>query len=515
MGESEDALTAMFHAAATMSNRCILILDDVGFIYGEELPDPAWSSSGSKISSTVGESHIQARLRNTFLSCLDSVRRLNRNGKPLLVICTSKFELDNAIIRFHKVYELTNPSAQERKQLIEGFVFDNEESASPYFSSEAESLLSDVVDCTVGMSYAEIKHAIQPAAENCVAGRKDITGVQILSAMKQKLQSLTPLSLRNGVVDDFVDMTVVGGRQLINSSIHAGGELELPLYGDMATAAWQALERLILMPLCRARAVGKLIYEHGSKTRKGFVGGVLLTGPPGSGLTTMAYHCAAIASTLLASVKLLDVSCTSLIHSEVGSSERAVHRLFKSVRESAPCILLMDGIENVAAVRGNDSTTEGTMDRVLSTLLTELDGVDGGELISEEGAGFVVIGITHFVDWIDPALRRPGRLEKVIELGLPDYDSRRRIVSRQIEDSPSFIKAANDDSAFADNLTSFVARKTDGMTGAAVVAVCNEAKMLCARDHYVVQSTEGGSPSLSREHFIEAILSQGGTVLQD
>jgi SpoVK/Ycf46/Vps4 family AAA+-type ATPase len=74
----------------------------------------------------------------------------------------------------------------------------------------------------------------------------------------------------------------------------------------------------------------------------------------------------------------------------------------------------MDGIENVAAVRGNDPTTEGTLDRVLSTLLVELDGVE--ENSEHSGGSIAVIGITHNACWIDPALKRPGRLDTVVHL---------------------------------------------------------------------------------------------------
>jgi transitional endoplasmic reticulum ATPase len=68
----------------------------------------------------------------------------------------------------------------------------------------------------------------------------------------------------------------------------------------------------------------------------------------------------------------------------------------------------------VGGVRGNDTTTEGTMDRLLSTILVELDGIDDD--MRGEAAGIAVIGTTHNVEWIDPALRRPGRLGRVTRL---------------------------------------------------------------------------------------------------
>jgi SpoVK/Ycf46/Vps4 family AAA+-type ATPase len=97
----------------------------------------------------------------------------------------------------------------------------------------------------------------------------------------------------------------------------------------------------------------------------------------------------------------------------VGGSERAVHQLFLSARAVAPCILLLENIDVIAAVRGNDSTSEGTMDRVLSTLLIELDGIEDSWVAS---GGVAVIGTTQNSEWIDPSLKRPGRLDRVLSL---------------------------------------------------------------------------------------------------
>jgi SpoVK/Ycf46/Vps4 family AAA+-type ATPase len=140
----------------------------------------------------------------------------------------------------------------------------------------------------------------------------------------------------------------------------------------------------------------------------------LLTGSPMSGKTYLSHHCCRYAATLNPAIKVLDVSCTSLIHKEVGGSERAVRRLFDCARKAAPCIVIMDAIENVAAVRGHDTTTEGTLDRILSTLLVELDGVD--DIGSRVDGGIAVIGTTHDSSLVDTALLRPGRLGKVLQL---------------------------------------------------------------------------------------------------
>eukprot|EP00957_Ditylum_brightwellii_P086129 6553222-Ditylum_brightwellii.AAC.1 len=148
-----------------------------------------------------------------------------------------------------------------------------------------------------------------------------------------------------------------------------------------AKEAWEALETLIVTPLCQSSELDDILFGGGdddngilSSSSSGGGGrqqggggkmvcaGTLLTGPPGSGKTILAKHCAAVASTILPSLRLLDVSCTSLIHKEVGGSERAVQKLFAAAKAAAPCIILLDGIEHIAPVRGHDNTTEGTMD---------------------------------------------------------------------------------------------------------------------------------------------------------
>jgi SpoVK/Ycf46/Vps4 family AAA+-type ATPase len=154
----------------------------------------------------------------------------------------------------------------------------------------------------------------------------------------------------------------------------------------------------------------------------------------------------------------------------------------------------MDGIENIAAVRGHDNTTEGTMDRILSTLLVELDGIESQ---SDNAGKIAVIGITHNEQWIDPALRRPGRLEKVLKLGNPDFDARVGIVQQEID---SLVVRDSEK-----ELANFVATRTDGMSGAEVVALCKEARMESARK-YIHENIELGELglSISREHFFTA-----------
>jgi transitional endoplasmic reticulum ATPase len=143
--------------------------------------------------------------------------------------------------------------------------------------------------------------------------------------------------------------------------------------------------------------------------------GVLLYGPPGCGKT---YLVKAIAGTGKANV--LSVKGAELLSKWVGESERAVRELFRRAREAAPTLVFLDEVDALAPTRGQASDG-GTTDRVVAALLTELDGV-------ESLRNVVVIGATNRPDLIDPALLRPGRLERLVYVPPPDGAARAEIL---------------------------------------------------------------------------------------
>src|SRR5205814_331486 len=143
--------------------------------------------------------------------------------------------------------------------------------------------------------------------------------------------------------------------------------------------------------------------------------GVLLYGPPGCGKT---YLVKAIAGTGKANV--LSVKGAELLSKWVGESERAVRELFRRAREAAPTLVFLDEVDALAPVRGQASDG-GTTDRVVASLLTELDGVEALRNV-------VVIGATNRPDLVDPALLRPGRLERLVYVPPPDADARAEVL---------------------------------------------------------------------------------------
>ncbi|RQW99615.1 AAA family ATPase [Micromonospora globispora] len=151
--------------------------------------------------------------------------------------------------------------------------------------------------------------------------------------------------------------------------------------------------------------------------------GVLLYGPPGCGKT---YLVTALAGSGRANV--LSVKGAELLSKWVGESERAVRELFRRAREAAPTLIFLDEVDALAPVRGQASDG-GTTDRVVAALLTELDGVEALRNV-------VVVGATNRPDLVDPALLRPGRLERLVYVPPPDGPARAEILRAAARNVP-------------------------------------------------------------------------------
>ncbi|MFF0658184.1 AAA family ATPase [Micromonospora tulbaghiae] len=151
--------------------------------------------------------------------------------------------------------------------------------------------------------------------------------------------------------------------------------------------------------------------------------GVLLYGPPGCGKT---YLVTALAGSGRANV--LSVKGAELLSKWVGESERAVRELFRRARQAAPTLVFLDEVDALAPVRGQ-ATDGGTTDRVVAALLTELDGVEALRNV-------VVVGATNRPELVDPALLRPGRLERLVYVPPPDGPARTEILRASARDVP-------------------------------------------------------------------------------
>jgi SpoVK/Ycf46/Vps4 family AAA+-type ATPase len=421
-GEAEDILVSLFECIRHQqqhpeTNIVIVIIDDIEHILG--------TIHKNKEQAT----HFVQRCTSTFSVLMDSLYvDGNRNFNPVLFLCTTSYpEIATSMsCKFDYIHYLESPNEMERRDLIKSFLILKDESCH-------NAILMDLVEATVSKSYSEIVQLCRQGIEvigattNTTKTIKELQQQEsdyhninmnvdlVLHTMKERLQSNKPESLRGEYVDGFVDMRVFSSRDLqsIKQTKLNGTTPFHP--SKCTTTAWNILQSTIIIPLCRSKELLELFDTSVSNNHKMIAGAVLLSGESGSGKSEIAMRCATYASELLPTIKLIDVSCTSLIHKEVGASEQAIQNLFDATRRAAPAILLMDGIETIAGVRGNDSTTEGTMDRILSTLLIELDGIDSNASSSLDiKGGIAIIGITHDETWIDPALKRPGRFDRVI-----------------------------------------------------------------------------------------------------
>ena len=227
------------------------------------------------------------------------------------------------------------------------------------------------------------------------------------------------------------------------------GNITLDDVGDMAEAR-QALTEAVLWPLQHPDTFARLGVEPPR--------GVLLYGPPGCGKTFIVR---ALASTGQLSVHA--VKGSELMDKWVGSSEKAVRELFRRARDSAPSLVFLDEVDALAPRRGQ-SFDSGVTDRVVAALLTELDGVDPLRDV-------VVLGATNRPDLIDPALLRPGRLERLVFVEPPDAAARREILRTAGKSIP----------LSADVDLDQVAAGLDGYSAADCVALLREAALTAMR----------------------------------
>lgn len=189
--------------------------------------------------------------------------------------------------------------------------------------------------------------------------------------------------------------------------------------------------------------------------------GVLLAGPPGTGKTLLARAVAGEAG-----VPFFSASASEFIEMIVGVGASRVRELFAEARKVAPSIIFIDEIDTIGRARGGGASMGGHDEReqTLNQILTEMDGFSGSE-------GVIVIAATNRADILDPALTRPGRFDRVVQVSPPDRGGREAILRIHTRDIPL---AGDVDLAR-------VARTTPGMTGAELANLANEAALLAVK----------------------------------
>ncbi len=216
--------------------------------------------------------------------------------------------------------------------------------------------------------------------------------------------------------------------------------------------------------------------------------GVLMYGPPGTGKTLLAKAIANESQSNFISIK-----GPELLNKYVGESEKGVREVFEKARANAPTVVFFDEIDSIAGERGRHSGDSGVGERVVSQLLTELDGLEDLEDV-------VVIATTNRPDLIDPALLRPGRLDRHVHVPVPDEEARRKIFEVHTRNKPLAEGVDLDD----------LAGRTDGYVGADIEAVCREASMAATREFISRVDPDEidesvGNVRVTIEHFEEAM----------
>jgi transitional endoplasmic reticulum ATPase len=233
--------------------------------------------------------------------------------------------------------------------------------------------------------------------------------------------------------------------------------------------------------------------------------GVLFYGPPGCGKTLLAK---AIANECQAN--FISIKGPELLTMWFGESEANIRELFDKARQAAPCVLFFDELDSIARARGSSSgDAGGAGDRVINQLLTEMDGMSSKKTV-------FIIGATNRPDIIDPAILRPGRLDQLIYIPLPDLPSRVAILKAVLRKSP----------VAKDVDLDFIAQKTHGFSGADLTEICQRACKNAIREAIekdiartqaadaMDTGAEGGAtpaddadpvPEITRAHFEEAM----------
>ena len=318
---------------------------------------------------------------------------------------------------------LSLPDGATRKALLEVLLRD----------VPADNLkLDEIADRTPGFVRADLAALVREAA--------------LRAAARASEDGKTPVLAQEDMVGA---LSVIRPLSRSNTQELSVGSVTLDDVGDMV-ATKQALTEAVLWPLQHPETFARLGVDPPR--------GVLLYGPPGVGKTFVVR---ALASTGKLSVHA--VKGAELMDKWVGASEKAVRELFRRARDSAPSLIFLDEIDALAPRRGQ-STDSGVTDRVVAALLTELDGI-------EPLRDVVVLGATNRPELIDPALLRPGRLERLVFVEPPDADARYEILKTAAKSVPLASDVDLKD----------LAGDLDGYSAADCVALLREAALTAMR----------------------------------
>jgi len=449
-GESEEQLREIFDEA-TENAPAVVFIDEI-------------DSIAPKRGETSGD--VERRVVAQLLSLMDG---LEDRGQVIVIGATNRVDaLDPALRRggrFDREIEVGVPDRDGRKEILQVHTRGMPLSDGIDLDKYAEN--------THGFVGADIEQLAKEAAMNALRRvrpqlnlEEDEIDAETLEKLrvterdfKQSMKGIEPSALREVFVEvPDVTWDDVGG------------------LGDTK----ERLRETIQWPLEYPEVFEQMDMEAAK--------GVLMYGPPGTGKTLLAKAIANESKSNFISIK-----GPELLNKYVGESEKGVREVFEKARSNAPSVVFFDEIDSIATERGQGMSDSGVGERVVSQLLTELDGI-------EELEDVVVIATTNRPDLIDNALLRPGRLDRHVHVPVPDEDARKRIFEVHTRNKPLADDVDLDD----------LAARTEGYVGADIEAVCREASMAASREFINSVSREEvtesvGNVRVTADHFEHAL----------
>ncbi|KAL2154912.1 hypothetical protein VTH82DRAFT_3588 [Thermothelomyces myriococcoides] len=342
--------------------------------------------------------HIEALTADRMVS---SIKEILADARVLIATTTEVEKVPDGLrALFTHELEMSAPDEAEREGILRTIVDDRGVSLDPEVDlggialKTAALVAGDLVDVVDRALVAQQSRLEQLSAKATSDGRP-VTVRDVKVAGGPAASGLTK--------QDF-EVAVEAARKNFSDAI---GAPKIPnvTWDDVGglSNVKEAITETIQLPLERPE-----LFAKGMKKRSG----ILFYGPPGTGKTLLAK---AIATEY--SLNFFSVKGPELLNMYIGESEANVRRVFQRARDARPCVVFFDELDSVAPKRGNQGDSGGVMDRIVSQLLAELDGMSGGD---DAGGGVFVIGATNRPDLLDPALLRPGRFDKMLYLGVSD-----------------------------------------------------------------------------------------------
>ncbi|XP_064366032.1 nuclear valosin-containing protein-like isoform X3 [Dromaius novaehollandiae] len=499
-GESEQKLRELFEQAVSNAP-CVLFIDEIDAITPKR-----------EVASKDMERRIVAQL----LTCMDDLNNAAATAQVLVIGATNRPDsLDPALRRagrFDREICLGIPDEAAREKILktlcrklklpESFKFHHLAHMTPgYVGADLMALCREAAMCTVNrvlIKSEEQKWKYTQAGRNTAEESMEI-GAEILVKedtkqlelpSKDELQRLLDLLKQQDPLPEeqlqklYIEMNdFIVALSSVQPSAKREGFVTIP---DVTWADIGALEDVreeltmaILAPVRNPEQFKAL----GLTTPAG----VLLAGPPGCGKTLLAK---AVANE--SGLNFISVKGPELLNMYVGESERAVRQVFQRARNSAPCVIFFDEVDALCPRRSDRES--GASVRVVNQLLTEMDGLENRQQV-------FIMAATNRPDIIDPAILRPGRLDKTLYVGLPPPEDRLAILKTITKDGtrPPLDADVNlEDIAYSQHC--------DCYTGADLSALVREASICALRQEMALQNSKSkkGEIKICHKHFEEA-----------